>query len=94
MKRAPATMTDPDALSFAVACQQVIALRWARIALGGNEATREATRMLTEKAATAIRAQFAAVAALATGGPGEAAVAAAAVYRRAVRANGRRLSRG
>jgi hypothetical protein len=83
-----------DAFSFAIACQQVIALRLVRIAFGGADARREATRMVTEKAATAVEAQFAAATALISGGPAGAAAAAAQVYRRAVRANGRRLRRG
>jgi hypothetical protein len=82
-----------DAWSFALACQQVIALRLTRIAFGGADAQREATTMITEKAATAMSAQFAAAQVLVTRGPASAAAAAAAVYRRAVRANERRLSR-
>ena len=93
MSRSRRPVRSPDALSFAFACQQVIALRLVRMALGGSDAQREATRMVTEKAAAAVRAQFAAVQVLATRGPASAAAAAADVYRRAVRANGRRLSR-
>ncbi len=82
-----------DVFSFAFACQQVIAMRLARIALGGADAQREATRMVAEKAAAAVEAQVAAVQGLFMGGPAAAATAAANVYRRAVRANGRRLRR-
>lgn len=80
-----------DGLSFALACQQVMALRLVRIAFGGTSAQREMTRMVTEKAAAAAEAQVAAAIGLATGGPAKAAKAAANVYRRAVSANGRRL---
>jgi hypothetical protein len=94
MKRTRLGMSDDaDAWSFALACQQVIALRLTRIAFGGADAHREATRMVTEKAAAAVSAQFAAAQMLVTRGPAGAAAAAAAVYRRAVSANGRRLSR-
>jgi hypothetical protein len=82
-----------DAFAFALACQHVIALRMARIAFGGRDAQREATRMVTEKAAAAVRAQLAAARVIATRGPASAAAAAAAVYRNAVQANGRRLRR-
>src|SRR5262249_35355969 len=80
-----------DAFAFAVACQQVVALRLMRIARGGTTAQHEMTRMVTEKAAAAAQAQLAAAHGLAPGGPAKAAVKAAAVYRRAVHANGRRL---
>jgi hypothetical protein len=82
-----------EAMSFAIACQQVIALRLFRMALGGAAAKREARRMVSEKAAAAVRAQFAAAQALPGGGLSGAAAAAKAVYRKAVRANGRRLRR-
>jgi hypothetical protein len=49
--------------------------------------------MVSEKAAAAVRAQFAAARALPSGGPSGAAAAAKTVYRRAVRANRRRLRR-
>jgi hypothetical protein len=92
MSRSRASLhSAAEALSFAMACQQVIALRMFRIALGGSRAQREATRMVAEKAAAAMRAQFAAAAALPTRGPAGAAAAVASVYRNAVRANGRRL---
>jgi hypothetical protein len=80
-------------MAFAVACNQVIALRLARIAFGGASGQREASRMITEKAAAAVRAQLAAAQVLPTRGPVGAAAAAVAVYQNAVRANGRRLRR-
>jgi hypothetical protein len=94
MKRTPSSVHGhADAVSFALACQQVIALRLMRIAFGGADGHREATRMVTEKATAAVQAHFAAAEAMFTSGPAGAAAAAANVYRRAVRANGRRLSR-
>jgi hypothetical protein len=93
MKRTSSRRRATDAFSFAFACQQVIAMRLMRIALGGADGHREATRMVTEKATAAVQAQFAAAQAIITGGPAGAAAAAAHVYRRAVRANGRRLRR-
>jgi len=82
-----------DSFSFALACQQVVALRLTRIAFGGARGQHEMTRMVTEKASAAARAQIAAAVGLATGGPAKATAAAAYVYRRAVNANGRRLRR-
>jgi hypothetical protein len=94
MKRAPFSWTNAaDAMSFALACQQVIALRMARIARGDAGAQREMTRMVAEKAAAAVEANIAAVRGLMTGGLSAAADASAQVYQRAVRANGRRLRR-
>ena len=80
-------------MSFALSCQQVIALRMARIARGDAGAQREMTRMVAEKAAAAVEANIAAVRGLMTGGLSGAADASAQVYQRAVRANGRRLRR-
>ena len=80
-----------DAFAFALACQQVMALRMTRIALGGAMADREARRMVSEKATAAVEAQVAAAMGMATGGPARAARAAASVYRRAVQQNRRRL---
>jgi hypothetical protein len=82
-----------DAVSFGLACQQVVALRLTRIAFGGTRAHREMARMVAEKATAAAHAQIAGVIGLATGGPGKAAAAAGQVYRRAVNKNKRRLRR-
>jgi hypothetical protein len=70
----------------------VIGLRLLRIANGGALAAREANRMIAEKFETAVEAQFAACAAIATGEPARAFDRAAATYRRRVRANRRRLT--
>jgi hypothetical protein len=81
-----------DALSFALECQEVIGRRMLRLAGGGHAAAREAERMVSEKLAVAARAQFAAFIALPFGLE-VAGSRAAAEYRRAVRANLRRLGR-
>ena len=83
-----------SAATFVAEAQWVIGLRMMRLATGGAAATSEAQRMIVEKAVAAAQAQAAAGAALATGrGSRAAARAAATPYRRAVRANRRRLTR-
>lgn len=82
-----------DGAEFAFECQQVIALRLMRIAGGGGAARRETRRMITEKAVAATNAQIAAAAVLPFGGFVSAANAASTVYKRALRANRRRLTR-
>jgi len=83
-----------NAATFAAEAQWVIGLRMMRLAAGGAAGTREAQRMVVEKAVAAAQAQAAAGMALATGrGSHAAARAAAKPYRRAVRANRRRLTR-
>ena len=75
--------------------QHVIALRLARLAKGGSVATREASRMVSEKAAAGFNAQFAAALSMMSGrGFDHAAGQAFGVYKRAVGRNRRRLSRG
>jgi hypothetical protein len=74
--------------------QHVMALRLARLAMGGAPATREASRMVSEKAAAGLNAQFAAALSMVSGrGFDHAAGQALGVYKRAVRRNRRRLSR-
>ncbi len=81
-------------IGLAVEAQQVIGLRLLRLAQGNALATREATRMVTEKIAAFSEAQVAAGLALTTGCSVHATMArAAAPYRRRVRANRKRLSR-
>jgi len=83
-----------NAATFAAEAQWVIGLRMMRLAAGGAAGTREAQRMVVEKAVAAAQAQVAAGAELAKGRGSRAAVRAAATpYRRAVRANRRRLTR-
>jgi hypothetical protein len=73
-----------DFARLALLSQEVIALRLLRIAFGGVGAQREVRRMFIEKATTGSEAAFA----FASGGP----TAAAAVYRKAVAANRKRLA--
>ena len=83
-----------DALRLSADVQRVIALRTMRLAAGGPLASKEARRMVAEKVVAAGEAQGAALLALATGAsPATAAKRARTRYRRAVRANKRRLSR-
>ncbi len=77
---------------FAADSQQVIALRMMRIAAGGPLAATETTRMVSEKVAAFGEAQSRFVTAMMTGaGMTAAATKAYVPYRRAVRANSRRL---
>jgi transcriptional regulator GlxA family with amidase domain len=83
-----------DVARLGLEAQCVMALRMMRLATGGALATREANRMVTEKAATMVDAQSVAVAALVGArGPAVAAKRALGTYKRAVRKNRRRLSR-
>jgi hypothetical protein len=83
-----------DVARLGLEAQQVIALRMMRLAAGGALATREANRMVAEKATTLAEAQWAAAAALAGAhGARIAATRAFGTYKRAVRKNRRRLSR-
>ena len=83
-----------DAATLVLQSQSVIAMRLMRIASGGAAATSEAQRMIFEKAAANAEAQVAAaLALLAGGGIHKATDAAAKPYKRAVRANRRRLAR-
>jgi hypothetical protein len=82
-----------DAMQIGIDMQRVIALRMVRLAAGGPLASKEAHRMVAEKIVALGEAQGAAFLALATGAsPSTAAGRARAPYRRAVRANKRRLS--
>ena len=72
----------------------VIGLRMAKLATGGPAAMAEAQRMVAEKAAAAVEAQFVAGMALAGGATHQTAGRKAmAGYRRRVRANRRRLAK-
>ena len=83
-----------EAASFGAEAQRVIALRMMRLAAGGAVAASETQRMLLEKVIANTQAQFAACMTLAAGRHIEAAARAAAKpYRKAVRANHRRLTR-
>lgn len=81
-----------EAARFGADSHNVIALRMMRLANGGPLAATEATRMVSEKVAAFTEAQGALMNALVTGSSLDAAAAKAyAPYRRAVRANRRRL---
>jgi hypothetical protein len=78
-----------EGLAFALDCQAVIAERMMRLMGGDARAFSEASRMLAEKPAVAVHAQWAA----AVAAPGRAFDDAFGTYRRAVSANRRRLER-
>jgi hypothetical protein len=78
-----------EGFAFALDCQAVIAERMVRFMRADQRAFSEASRMLVEKPAVAARAQWAA----AVAEPGRALDDAFGAYRRAVRANRRRLER-
>jgi hypothetical protein len=82
-----------QAMQFAFEVQSVVTLRLMRISAGGSEAAVETQRMISEKAEAVWRSHLAAGQAIASG-LGSEAVAAAAFrpYRRAVKANRRRLT--
>lgn len=96
MKRRTPTLWDLslDAFALGIEAQQVIALRMAKFAMGADPTGEEARRMVTEKAKAAMEAQIGLVQGIATGDVAGASGRAIAVYRREVRANRRRLSRG
>lgn len=96
MRRRKPTLWDLsiDAFTLGLEAQQVIALRMAKLATGGDPHGHEVQRMVTEKAMAAVDAQLGLVQALAAGKPEDGPVRALAVYRRKVRANRRRLSKG
>jgi hypothetical protein len=88
------TMMDAwfEAARFGADTHDVIALRLMKLASGGPQATTEATRMVSEKVAAFGESQAAMMAALIKGSSFDTAAAKAyAPYRRAVRANRRRL---
>jgi hypothetical protein len=72
--------------------QQVIGLRLAKLAAGGEAAIAEAGRMLTEKTQAALEAQRQAASAALTGRALSIPARTVALYRRKMRANRRRLT--
>ncbi|AWN53798.1 hypothetical protein [Methylobacterium sp. 17Sr1-1] len=76
-----------DTVRLGLEAQTVVALRLAKLSQGGAAAQAEAQRMVTEKLEAAAEAAMT----LATGGTAERVVRD---YRRKVRANAHRLSRG
>ena len=89
----PWLMLAAEAAQLGFDAQHVVALRIMRWATGGASGHAEAQRMMTEKSAALLEAQFAAAGALAGGKSAVVARKVLAVYRRRVRANKRRLSR-
>ena len=82
------------ALRLARASTQDDVLPDARLAGGGKRGRAEAARMILEKGTAFLAAQAAAAAALPIGGAALAVDTVITTYRRSVRANHRRLSRG
>jgi hypothetical protein len=80
-----------DSLKLAIEAQQVIALRLAKLATGGPAASREATRMVTEKIAALTAAQALLLRGARAGQAPRAAHNTVRLYRRRVAANKRRL---
>jgi hypothetical protein len=81
-----------EAARFGADSHNVMALRMMKLSSGGPNAAQEATQMISEKIAAFNEAQGALMGALMSGSSFDAAAAKAyAPYRRAVRANRRRL---
>ncbi len=81
-----------EAARFSADSQNVIAMRLMKLASGGPNAAKEATQMVAEKVAAFNESQGALMGALIAGKSFDTAAAKAyAPYRRAVRANRRRL---
>jgi hypothetical protein len=72
--------------------QQVIGLRLAKLVGGGAPAAAEMQRMVAEKMDAALEAQQAAAESMLLGKPAEIPSRTLALYRRKMRANGRRLA--
>ncbi len=90
--RSPFSLAS-DALTLAGEANAVIALRAFGFA-SGRTSTREASRMVSEKALALMQAQQAMAISVLTGKPERALPSMVAIYRRAARANRIRLSRG
>ncbi len=78
---------------LAMEAQQVIALRMAKMALGGPAAMFEASRMVTEKVQASAKAAGMVSAAMMRGAPDGGADQVVRMLRHEVRANRRRLSK-
>ncbi len=83
-----------SAWALGVEASSVIALRMQKIARGGRAGEAEARRMVSEKIDAGLNLQRMAVTGALGREPGSAASKTLGVYRRAVRANRRRLLRG
>jgi hypothetical protein len=80
-------------MAFGLDCQEVILRRLGRIALGDAAAMSEAQRMFAEKMTTGALAAWNAALVWPVAGEAAAMTAVADTYRKAVRANVRRLRR-
>ena len=87
-------MSWPDPTGFLLDCQAVVALRLLRLSNGGDDAAREASRMVSEKVHAFAAAQIDAVAGFQRSGLPGASAAVVRRYRRAVAGNRRRLLSG
>lgn len=93
-QRNPWTHTAAAWSSLGFESAMVIGLRLAKLAEGGPAAAFEAQRMVNEKTAAMVEAQWGLALAMATGASHHrAGHKTLALYRRKVRANRRRLSR-
>jgi hypothetical protein len=96
MSRRPTTVFDfaANMMRLTLEAQEVVALRMLKFASGGVGLESEFTRMFAEKARAVVDAQIEAGLSALSGQPHLAPARAVALYRRRVRANQRRLSRG
>jgi len=83
-----------DAWSLGLEASAVMGLRAMKIAQGGPASQAEAERMISEKVEAALDLQLRALTGGLGGTPASASARTLAHYRRKVRANRRRLSRG
>ncbi len=92
--RSPSWLTlSLDAWQMGVEAQQVIALRMAKLALGGEAAVQETNRMVSEKAEAMLAIQADMARSMMDGTGHLAPARAVSHYRRKIRANRRRLTR-
>jgi hypothetical protein len=83
-----------DAVRLGIEAQSVVALRLARLAVGGPSSSAEARRMMAEKLDALAKLQVAAALTVCTRGQGASiARKALGIYGKRVRANRRRLLR-
>ncbi|MGA0600284.1 hypothetical protein ACO2Q3_06210 [Caulobacter sp. KR2-114] len=83
-----------DAWSLGLEASAVIGLRTLKLAQGGADGRAEAERMVSEKVAAAASLQMRALTGGLGGTPASVSARTIAHYRRKVRANRRRLSKG
>jgi hypothetical protein len=83
-----------DAMRLGIEAQSVIALRMMKMATGGAAAQREISLMVSEKTRAAVDVQLAVGLSALSGKAHLAPARTVALYRRRVRANQRRLTKG